>query len=46
MGDTKNKIRSAFEKVISYKKCEMEIVIVNSMEEAVKVADDMAEKEI
>ncbi|MBD5646024.1 UDP-N-acetylmuramoyl-L-alanine--D-glutamate ligase [Clostridium botulinum] len=44
MGDTKNKIKSAFEKVISYKKCEMEIVIVNSMEEAVKVADDMAEK--
>ncbi len=44
MGDTKNKIKSAFEKVISYKKCEMEIVIVNSMEEAVKVADNMAEK--
>lgn len=44
MGDTKSKIKSAFEKVILDKKCKIEIVMVNSMEEAVKVADDISEK--
>ncbi|KYN75628.1 UDP-N-acetylmuramoylalanine--D-glutamate ligase [Clostridium sporogenes] len=44
MGDTKSKIKSAFEKVILDKKCKIKIVMVNSMEEAVKVADDISEK--
>ncbi|NFV14382.1 UDP-N-acetylmuramoyl-L-alanine--D-glutamate ligase [Clostridium sporogenes] len=45
MGDTKNKIKAAFEKVILDKKSNMKIVIVDSMEEAVKMAYNISEEE-
>ncbi|EJP6473054.1 UDP-N-acetylmuramoyl-L-alanine--D-glutamate ligase [Clostridium botulinum] len=44
MGDTKNKIKAAFEKVILDKKSNMKIVIVDSMEEAVKMAYNISEE--
>ncbi|WP_251860679.1 UDP-N-acetylmuramoyl-L-alanine--D-glutamate ligase [Clostridium sp. Marseille-Q2269] len=44
MGDTKDKVKAAFEKVILDKKCKLDIITVNSMEEAVKVADNISEE--
>ncbi|NFA62028.1 UDP-N-acetylmuramoyl-L-alanine--D-glutamate ligase [Clostridium sporogenes] len=44
MGDTKNKIKAAFEKVILDKKSNMKIVTVDSMEEAVKMAYKISEE--
>lgn len=44
MGDTKNKIKTAFEKVILDKKNNMKIVTVDSMEEAVKMAYKISEE--
>lgn len=44
MGDTKYKIKAAFEKVILDKKCKLDIITVNSMEEAVKVADNISQE--
>ncbi|MGO5091792.1 UDP-N-acetylmuramoyl-L-alanine--D-glutamate ligase [Clostridium sp. LCP25S3_F10] len=44
MGNTKNKIKAAFEKVILDKKSNMKIVIVDSIEEAVKMAYNISEE--
>ncbi|EJO5347453.1 UDP-N-acetylmuramoyl-L-alanine--D-glutamate ligase [Clostridium botulinum] len=44
MGNTKNKIKAAFEKVILVQEYNMNIITVNSMKEAVKVAYDISEK--
>ncbi|MCR1934840.1 UDP-N-acetylmuramoyl-L-alanine--D-glutamate ligase [Clostridium tepidum] len=44
MGDTKNKIKLAFEKVISDKKSDMKIIIVDNMEEAIKTAYNISEE--
>ncbi|WP_409069053.1 UDP-N-acetylmuramoyl-L-alanine--D-glutamate ligase [Clostridium sp. FAM 1755] len=44
MGNTKNKIKAAFEKVILDKKSNMKIVTVDSMEEAVKMAYKISEE--